>query len=49
MESKRPYAWLCLLAAVLLAGCSSVQSLNPMSRSHGLPAQSERDAEGSEN
>jgi hypothetical protein len=32
---------LSLLALVALTGCQSVQSLNPLSRSHGLPAQYE--------
>jgi len=40
MERMRSMVWLWLLL-VFLAGCETMRPLNPLSRSHGLPPQTE--------
>jgi hypothetical protein len=46
VESRFFMRLLSMLVLLALAGCQSLQSLNPLSRSHGLPAQYEAEADG---
>ncbi|WP_437191247.1 hypothetical protein [Planctomicrobium sp. SH527] len=41
MEKRHLLAILCTLLAIVMASCSAIQRSNPLSRSHGLPQQSE--------